>query len=295
MTDKRRLTADEWAAARRRWEGAQADGFDWLAAEIMAAFTGVEVTRQGVSVRAKRDGWVKGGDPSSPLPAARTVAQHGKSVAQQPSDVAQQAKARTGGKKPRAPLPPPPDDGHTHVVDLAPGEKPADYAGTGRPGLYRPEYAQMIIDHFDGAAYETVIEEKGGESVAVNVAKVFPTLERFASKIGTTAGRLWAWCEAVDSDGQARHPEFREAYARARDLQKTRLIEGALAGAFDSRTAQLALKNLAGWRDKVDIDVQAGTVAVSELEATYITVMDAAHDRMREVLEERAHLLANDT
>jgi hypothetical protein len=54
----RRLTAAQWTAARRRWERDPRPGFEWLAAELAAAH-GVAVSRQAVSGRAGREGWVK--------------------------------------------------------------------------------------------------------------------------------------------------------------------------------------------------------------------------------------------
>lgn len=66
MTEKRRLTPDEWAKVRRRWEGSPMEGFDWLAKEISAAW-GVDISRQAVADQAKRKGWEKGGDASEPL------------------------------------------------------------------------------------------------------------------------------------------------------------------------------------------------------------------------------------
>ena len=66
MAASPRLTPEQWAIARRRWEGCDLPGFDWLVPEVVAAFE-IPVTRQGLSVRAKRDGWTKGGEPSQPL------------------------------------------------------------------------------------------------------------------------------------------------------------------------------------------------------------------------------------
>ena len=87
MAGTPRLSPEQWAATRRRWEGCDAPGFDWIAPEVAAAF-GIPVTRQGVSVRAKRDGWKKGGNPSKPL---AVVAQQAKPGASQRAAVAQQA------------------------------------------------------------------------------------------------------------------------------------------------------------------------------------------------------------
>lgn len=86
MTAAKRLTPEQWSRVRQRWEGDPRPGFDWLAKEVEAAF-GVTVTRQGVSVRASRDEWVKSGGTSDPLP------QEVPAVAQQGADVAQHGKS----------------------------------------------------------------------------------------------------------------------------------------------------------------------------------------------------------
>lgn len=70
MPDKRRLTADEWATARRRWEGAPEEGFAWLHREMCASFD-VAMTLPAVRQMAIKNGWAKGGEPSSPLKKPR--------------------------------------------------------------------------------------------------------------------------------------------------------------------------------------------------------------------------------
>lgn len=67
--EKRRLTQDEWAKARARWQGFAADGYDWLVREIGAAF-GVLMTRQGLRKAAITQGWAKDGTTSEPIPGA---------------------------------------------------------------------------------------------------------------------------------------------------------------------------------------------------------------------------------
>jgi hypothetical protein len=69
MAEKRRLTPDEWAQVRRRWEGDPRDGFAWLAAEIEAAW-GVPITRPAVRQMATKPGaeWAKGPEEECPLP-----------------------------------------------------------------------------------------------------------------------------------------------------------------------------------------------------------------------------------
>jgi hypothetical protein len=65
---QRKLTKDEWALARRRWEGSPRAGFAWLAAEIKAAW-GVGISRPAVRQMATKPGaeWVKGPGEDAPL------------------------------------------------------------------------------------------------------------------------------------------------------------------------------------------------------------------------------------
>lgn len=89
--EKRRLKPEEWALVKRRWEGAAEEGFDWLAAEIRNNWQ-VDITRQGVAVRAQRETWAKGGEASEPLAAvAQQSNKAGKATKQQAPVVAQQA------------------------------------------------------------------------------------------------------------------------------------------------------------------------------------------------------------
>lgn len=62
-----RLTVEQWRQARRRWEGSPNQGFQWLANEVADAW-GVELTRVAFQNVARRDGWARGGAPSTPLP-----------------------------------------------------------------------------------------------------------------------------------------------------------------------------------------------------------------------------------
>jgi phage terminase small subunit len=84
---KRRLTKEEWVAARRRWEGAPEDGVAWLVKEISAAW-GVELSRPAVRQMLMKQEWKKGGEPSSTLAATGA----------QPPEVARKVSA---GKSPR--------------------------------------------------------------------------------------------------------------------------------------------------------------------------------------------------
>ena len=71
----------------------------------------------------------------------------------------------------------------------------------GRPTLYRPEYVEQLIEFFDVEAFEHVpgVDKAGNEKMEMVPAK-FPTLARFATKIGVTRDTLYEWSTAKNDD-----------------------------------------------------------------------------------------------
>lgn len=285
MTDKRRLSAEEWALARKRWEGDPRPGFDWLAKEMAAAF-GLHVIRQTVSVRATREVWEKvDGAVSEPL---APVAQQPGDVAQHPAPVAQHGKPTS--RKSRAAEPEVADE----VVDApaapapALAAKPVGYVGTGRPSLYRPEYDEAIMAWFDQSPWEDVpVEQMSGVVKLQRMPKAPPMLAGFAKSIGVSTDTVNRWATEADELGRPRYPGFAEAYARARELNEANLASAGLLGIYDNRVIQFVLKNLYGWQDQPARRVEVAPISKEELEATFIARMTAAHERMALVLAER--------
>lgn len=54
MTTKKRMTQEEWAEIRARWEEDPRDGYTWIVAEL-----DLKVTHVAVLKRAKKEGWAK--------------------------------------------------------------------------------------------------------------------------------------------------------------------------------------------------------------------------------------------
>lgn len=141
----------------------------------------------------------------------------------------------------------------------------------GRPSLYRDEYCQRLVEFFSiGLTRTEIIKAEEGEQL-IEKANLFPTLTRFAATLGVTRQTLWEWANEKNEDGTLKHPQFFDAYARARDLQESLLIEGGMSGTYQHSFAQLAAKNLIGWRDKTDIEASHSVVAatVEQLDAFY--------------------------
>jgi hypothetical protein len=268
MPAQRRLTEQEWSIARRRWEGCPADGFDWLAREMQAAFD-VAITRQAAAAMAKRKQWTKGGMPSVPL---AVVPQVGDIVLRPDSGVAQHGNI-------------------AHPVALTEGAKPDGYSGTGRPAKYRPEYDQQIIEFFDvEATREVEVQGPAGTTKIQIVANKPPTLVSFAQGIGVSVDTVNRWATETDDGGRPRYPGFAEAYARAKQLLEDMLLTGAIMGVYEPKVTQFTLKNWYGWKDQPDKDVAVAPVSVELLDTLYIQRMAAARERQRLVLEERARL-----
>lgn len=95
--------------------------------------------------------------------------------------------------------------------------KRSDYTW-GYPTKYREEYCQSIVEYFDRDAWEIVTDMKGTPKVMPkdNV----PTFTRWCRSLGiaTKTANLWV----------AKYPEFAAAYAEAKELQKSFLIEAGL-------------------------------------------------------------------
>ena len=262
-----RLTPEQWAATRRRWEGCDLPGFDWLAREVTAAF-GVAVSRQAIAKAAGKNQWAKGGKPSAPM-----VAQPSSKVAQPSAAVAQ--------------------PGALTVV-LPEGEKPPGYAGTGRPSLYRPEYDDLIVTYFNHEPYtEHKVEQPNGLVKLQRMATDPPMLAGFAKSIGVSRDTVNAWATDVGTDGRPKYPSFADAYARARELNESMLARGAMLGLYEPRFSSFVMKNLYGWQDQPARAVAVAPVSAEELDRLYGSRMKAAQDRQAAILAERSRLLGN--
>jgi len=160
--------------------------------------------------------------------------------------------------------------------------------GVGRPTVYRPEFCQMIVSFFDiPLEREVIVDLEDGQGGVIKetrlVANAFPTFKRFASRIGVSSDTLRKWARAKKPDGTPVRPEFFWSYARARDLQESLLIEGGMSGVYDCRFAILAAKNILGWRDRVeqDIEVRMKATTIAQLDRIYEEAMRRSEESRR--------------
>jgi hypothetical protein len=159
------------------------------------------------------------------------------------------------------------------------GQEPAmqERKPRGRPSKYRPEFCGLMRAFFDIPVEKeiecvTVPDGRGGYTKRQNVVvNRFPTITRFASTIGLTSETLRRWATAMNADGTKKYPAFAFAYESARDCQFALLMEGGLAGLYDSRFTMMTLKNLFGWRTNPEPgEVEAtASASIAALDAIY--------------------------
>jgi hypothetical protein len=149
-------------------------------------------------------------------------------------------------KRPRkAKTPPPQVDGEVATKNLV-----------GRPPKYTDDFADQLIEYFNvSPTREVTVKDKNGNETTQVLPGVFPTLARFAANIGVCRDTLHDWAHAKDVSGNLRHPRFSDAYKRAKALQEANLVEGTMAGAYNSTFAIFTAKNVLGWRDKVEQEI----------------------------------------
>lgn len=122
----------------------------------------------------------------------------------------------------------------------------------GRPTAYKPEYCQLLLEHFDREPYtekEVRIEKRDGtvEYRREKEANPLPTLASFAVKIKVNQGTLYDWAR--------KNAEFAESIKDALDNQQRILVENGLSNLYAQPMTIFALKNLANWKDKQDIEL----------------------------------------
>jgi len=126
----------------------------------------------------------------------------------------------------------------------------------GRPSVYKPEYAQELIDYFNKPAYteKTIVFPNGVEKTE-RLSNLFPTLTRFAANKGVTRETLHHWANEKDDNDRLIRPDFSDAYKIARQLQESVLVEGATAGVYNANFSIFTAKNVLGWRDKTEQEI----------------------------------------
>lgn len=130
----------------------------------------------------------------------------------------------------------------------APKSPPAktETAEPGRPSLYRPEYCQKILTYFEfkDVTFKAVSADNG-KAVVVKDVPELPTFAAFADSIGVHRQTLHEWCKV--------HPEFSDAYARARDRLERMIWKHGMTGDYSPHMAQFFLKTRLGVVEKIAV------------------------------------------
>jgi len=121
----------------------------------------------------------------------------------------------------------------------------------GRPTKYKPEYCQEIVDYFSGPLTELITKAvitKDGKVKEIQELKATPVkwLEDFAWDRGTSTKIMEEWAQ--------RYPDFRAAYARAKDLQKRHLAQCTIDRLYEPMFAKFLAQNITDMRDRAELE-----------------------------------------
>lgn len=113
---------------------------------------------------------------------------------------------------------------------------------------YEHDFCRLVVKYFQTAHTRMVNREvatpKGAIQVEVEEANPLPTLAGFAASIGVSTSTLAKW--------RKKYPEFDNAVQVAQAYQEDMLTNNALRGKFAAAPSIFAMKNLMGWRDKIE-------------------------------------------
>ena len=151
----------------------------------------------------------------------------------------------------------------------------------GRPSSYKDEYVDDLIRFFDQSVYtiKTTYDKDGNEKVE-KVLNPFPTLARFATKVGVTRDTLYEWATATNENGELKHPDFSYAYKRAKDYQEALLVEGAIGGMYQANFSIFTAKHVLGWRDKMEQEITGaeGAPLLQGIQVTFVKPENQSQD-----------------
>ena len=122
-------------------------------------------------------------------------------------------------------------------TELKPGKKNHQGEGGGRPKRYTKDFIENEA--------EALLEY-------IKTATPIPFIKDFAYKRGYTSAEI--------AHLFVSNFKFLHALNSLRDVQETKLVFGSLTNELNSYMSMNTLKNVAGWRDKHDIEVSGELV-----------------------------------
>ena|SRR3990167_5653193 len=114
----------------------------------------------------------------------------------------------------------------------------------GRPSKYDPSFCQKIVDYFSVEPYRVIPKTKR------EIPNDLPFLSNFADSIGVNQDTLHEWCKV--------HPEFSEAFKKAKELQEQFLVINGLRNNFAQPFTIFAMKNMFRWTDRHEVTGKDG-------------------------------------
>lgn len=142
----------------------------------------------------------------------------------------------------------------------------------GRPSAYDPMFCELILDYFEKAmrakpralaavtTEQTDFKAQPASSIDADgkrkrsektgylkkevrrICAELPTIEGFAVSVGIPSSTLKQWAHD--------HQEFADAYARAKDIQRTILVDRGLTRQYDPAAFMFVAKNITDMTDK---------------------------------------------
>ncbi len=115
----------------------------------------------------------------------------------------------------------------------------------GQPTKYKKEYAVKLLEYFGEPPYFQ-------NEIGKKEANDFPTLAGFAISIGVHRETILNWTKE--------HPEFFDAYKRAKDYQENFLVVNAMKGLIHPSFSIFTAKNILNWREKQEVEMNENHV-----------------------------------
>jgi hypothetical protein len=122
--------------------------------------------------------------------------------------------------------------------------------GAGAPTKYEEEYCDAIVEYFSvppqtmGYKKEYFMNGAVKSEVPIVMASEFPTFQGFADHIGVHVDTLHEW--------KSIHPEFSEAYARAKQLQEKIWLVNGMGNLYNAQFAKFFGTNCLGYKEKIE-------------------------------------------
>ena len=153
----------------------------------------------------------------------------------------------------------------------------AKHAG-GRPTKYKEEYCDEMIDFFKSFLIpKERIKTDGIKSTSTELVAEYPTFMDFTEHINVSYKTLFNW--------QDKHKEFLHTYKKCQQIQHEIIKKFAISGAFNASFSIFAMKNIAGWRDKIEIEQK------SEVTHKHVIQEDDLMERLDQLKSSRTSLV----